>query len=389
MMASDVTQLEFNFIAAIAEVSATEWDALVSDGYPFVRHAFLSALESSGAVATDKGWQAHHLIIRSEGKLLGALPLYLKGHSYGEYVFDWAWADAYQRHGQAYYPKLLSAIPFTPATGPRLLLAAELNLERVSALQNLLVQALQQEARRLAASSVHILFSDADWSKQWQGQGLMQRVGAQYHWFDQGYHDFDGFLASFSSRKRKTLRKERRVVAEQGLVLQRLEGEAISASDWQFFFHCYQLTYAKRSGHGGYLPEDFFRRLAADMPDALVMVVAYHDDKRVAAALNFRGGETLYGRYWGCVREFEFLHFEACYYQGIDYCLANGLRHFDPGAQGEHKIQRGFTPITTYSNHWLAEPAFSEAVARFLEEERIHIDAYLEEAATMLPFKRG
>lgn len=378
--------LALEFVSSLSEIRAAEWDALHDGTYPFVRYAFLAALEQSGAVNEDKGWQPHHLIARHQGQMVAALPLYLKSHSYGEYVFDWAWADAYQRYGRRYYPKLLSAIPFTPATGPRLLLAAGQDAD-----QRLpeLVAGLQDEALARGASSVHLLFPSAAVSNQLQQHSLMQRVGAQYHWFDDGYGDFDGFLASFSSRKRKTVRKERRVVIDQGLSLATLEGDAISEADWQFFFYCYQMTYAKRSGHGGYLPEDFFHRLASDMPDALVMMVAYFEGKRVAAALNVRGGDTLYGRYWGCVREFEFLHFEACYYRGIDYCLANGLTHFDPGAQGEHKIQRGFTPVMTYSNHWLADAAFRDAVGNFLAEERRHIEGYLVDAGEMLPFRKG
>lgn len=379
-------QLQPQYLAAITEIPASQWDALAGHDYPFLRHAFLAALEESDAVSAAKGWQPHHLVMREKGTLVAAMPLYIKSHSYGEYVFDWAWADAYQRHGQVYYPKLVAAIPFTPATGPRLLVAAGADRE---ALLQRVIDALREEAQRVAASSVHILFPHAEESVQWQQGGMLQRVGPQYHWFDEDYGDFEGFLASFSSRKRKTLRRERRRVAEQGLELQILEGAAISAEDWRFFFYCYQLTYAKRSGHGGYLPEDFFLRLARAMPEALVMVMAYHGSERVAAALNFRGSDALYGRYWGCVHEFEFLHFEACYYQGIEYCLRHGLPRFDPGAQGEHKIQRGFTPITTYSNHWLAMPAFSDAVARFLDQERDHINDYLREAAEMLPFRRG
>lgn len=378
--------LALEFVSSLSEIRAAEWDALHDGTYPFLRYAFLAALEQSGAVNEDKGWQPHHLIARHQGQMVAALPLYLKGHSYGEYVFDWAWADAYQRYGRRYYPKLLSAIPFTPATGPRLLLAEGQDADQ---LLPELVTGLQDEALARGAASVHLLFPSEAVSNQLQQHNLMQRVGAQYHWFDDGYGDFDGFLASFSSRKRKTVRKERRVVIDQGLSLATLEGDAISEADWQFFFYCYQMTYAKRSGHGGYLPEDFFHRLASDMPDALVMMVAYFEGKRVAAALNFRGGDTLYGRYWGCVREFEFLHFEACYYRGIDYCLANGLTHFDPGAQGEHKIQRGFTPIMTYSNHWLADGAFRDAVGNFLAEERRHIEGYLVDAGEMLPFRKG
>lgn len=378
--------LQLEFVNTIADVGAEAWNKAAGCDYPFTRYEFLHALESSGAVAKDKGWQAHHLVIYRDAQLIGVMPLYIKSHSYGEYVFDWSWADAYQRHGRLYYPKLLSAIPFTPATGPRLCLVDEGDRGE---LMTELASKLPAHAKDIGASSLHILFSRAEMATIWAQEGLLQRIGPQYHWYDRNYGDFEGFLAAFSSRKRKSLRKERRVVAEQGLTLKVLSGAEVSAAQWQFFFNCYQLTYAKRSGHGGYLPEAFFTELAATMPENLVMVLASHGDEPVAAALNFRDKHTLYGRYWGCIREYEFLHFEACYYQGIEYCLREGLRHFDPGAQGEHKIQRGFTPILTYSNHWLADTDFSQAVQRFLEEEHLHIGHYLREASEMLPFKKA
>lgn len=378
--------LELEFVDSIVDIGAEAWNSAAGCDYPFTRYEFLHALEASGAVSEDRGWQPHHLVIRRSEQLVGVMPFYIKTHSYGEYVFDWSWADAYQRHGRSYYPKLLSAIPFTPATGPRLCLVDE--SER-SSIMAILAKALPAHAKELGASSVHILFSRAEVANTWSQEGLMQRIGPQYHWYDRNYGDFDGFLAAFSSRKRKGLRKERRVVLEQGLSLQVLPGAEVSAEQWRFFFHCYQLTYAKRSGHGGYLPETFFTELAATMPEQLVMVLASHGDEPVAVALNFRDQHTLYGRYWGCIREYEFLHFEACYYQGIEYCLQEGLRHFDPGAQGEHKIQRGFTPILTYSNHWLVDADFSAAVQRFLDEEHLHIGDYLRQASEMLPFKQA
>ncbi len=378
--------LDVEFISAISVLGSAQWNAIAGLDYPFTRYEFLHALETSGAVAADKGWQPHHIVVRREADIIAVMPLYIKTHSYGEYVFDWSWAEAYQRHGRPYYPKLLAAIPFTPATGPRLCVADEAEREEV---MQALASVLPAHAKEMNASSVHILFSKPEISALWQQQGFMQRSGPQYHWFDQEYGDFEGFLASFSSRKRKTLRKERRVVADQNLDLQVLVGSEISSAQWRFFFHCYQMTYAKRSGHGGYLPEAFFTQLAETMPEHLVMVLASHEGEAVAVALNFRDQHTLYGRYWGCVREYEFLHFEACYYQGIEYCLREGLRHFDPGAQGEHKIQRGFTPISTYSNHWLADEDFSVAVAKFLKDEKLHIAQYLREASEMLPFRRG
>lgn len=378
--------LELQFIDSIHRVAAEEWDAVAGDDYPFLQHAFLAALEDSGATTAETGWLPQHLVIREGGALCGLLPLYIKSHSYGEYVFDWAWADAYRRHGLEYYPKLLSAIPFTPATGPRLCLRDHLEAD---ALYTAVVEQLQRRAEQLGASSAHILFPGVNDAERWQRAGLLQRVGPQYHWFNRGYQCFDDFLATFSSRKRKNLRKERRTVADQGLRLERLPGSDVSESQWRFFFHCYQMTYAKRSGHGGYLSEAFFQAIARSMADRLLLVLAYEGDVPVAAALNFQGADTLFGRYWGCIREYDFLHFEACYYQGIEHCIEQGLSKFDPGAQGEHKIQRGFEPITTYSQHWLADASFSDAVARFLHTEQRHIAEYLQEAAQALPFKQG
>ena len=378
--------LELQFIDSIHRVAADEWNAVAGDDYPFLQHTFLAALEDSGATTAETGWLPQHLVIREGGVLCGLLPLYIKSHSYGEYVFDWAWADAYRRHGLEYYPKLLSAIPFTPATGPRLCLRDDLEAD---ALYSVVVEQLQRRAEQLGASSAHILFPDVNDAERWQRAGLLQRVGPQYHWFNRGYQGFDDFLATFSSRKRKNLRKERRTVADQGLRLERLSGSDVSESQWRFFFHCYQMTYAKRSGHGGYLSEAFFQAVARSMADRLLLVLAYEGDVPVAAALNFQGADTLFGRYWGCIREYDFLHFEACYYQGIEHCIEQGLSKFDPGAQGEHKIQRGFEPITTYSQHWLADASFSDAVARFLHTEQRHIAEYLQEAAQALPFKQG
>ncbi|MGJ8687853.1 MAG: GNAT family N-acetyltransferase [Spongiibacteraceae bacterium] len=376
--------LELEYLESIAEIGPAQWNAISGIDYPFTRYEFLWALEQSGAVGGKSGWQSQHLIVRRGGDVVGVMPLYIKSHSYGEYVFDWSWAEAYQRHGLPYYPKLVAAIPFTPATGPRLCVR---DGEDMAVLIAELALALPKRVAEIGASSLHILFSSRAIASQWQAAGMLGRTGPQYHWYNRGYRDFDEFLTSFTSRKRKSLKKERRIVREQGLSLQALSGEQVSAEQWQFFFHCYQLTYAKRSGHGGYLAESFFTELARTIPEQMLLVMAYHEGKPVAAALNFRDSSTLYGRYWGCLQEFEYLHFEACYYQGIEYCLQEGLARFDPGAQGEHKIQRGFEPIKTYSNHWLADANFSAAVARFLDEEADHIDSYIADAAKALPFR--
>ncbi|MGK0499204.1 MAG: putative N-acyltransferase [Oceanicoccus sp.] len=382
--------MRLSFIDSITAISAAAWNEITGIDYPFTRHEFLAALELSNASVADSGWQAHHLLAHDDNdQLIAVMPLYLKFHSYGEYVFDWAWSDAYKRHNVEYYPKLLSAIPFTPATGPRLCIK---DGEDKMALYPQISQQLLAHAKQINVSSLHILFPQQAAKESFQAQGLSPRRGVQYHWFNQGYSSFSDFVASFSSRKRKNLNKERRQVTEQGLRLEIIEGPNISADSWRRFFHFYQLTYAKRSGHGGYLNKDFFERLAATMPEQLVLVLAYdeqHGEEAIAGALNFRDSKTLYGRYWGCIVEHEFLHFEACYYQGIEYCIAKGLQRFDPGAQGEHKIQRGFTPTETWSNHWIANPEFRHAIDDFLERDNDGISQYIEDAQKMLPFKKS
>jgi uncharacterized protein len=383
---SGAGRFSVEFIPSLGQVAADEWDAVAGSDYPFLRHAFLHGLEHSGCTTADTGWQPYHALLRDAGELLAVLPLYLKSHSYGEYVFDWSWAEAWQRSGLAYYPKLVSAIPFTPATGPRLACAGDL---APSTAWPLLLQAIGELAQREGLSSWHLLFPDRETSQVLQDLGLPQRLATQFHWFNRDYPDFDAFLATFSSRKRKNLRRERARVAEQGLTLERLRGAQISAAHWAQFHRLYQLTYAKRSGHGGYLTRGFFTEVAPTLGEQVMMVVAHWRGQVVAAALYFCSGSTLYGRYWGCEREFDCLHFEACYYQGIEFCLEQGLSRFDPGAQGEHKIQRGFTPVYTYSNHWIAEAQLAAAVADFTRREARHVAQYREDAAALLPFRRG
>lgn len=276
----------------------------------------------------------------------------------------------------------MSAIPYTPATGPRLSLLPEFNSDT---LRSQVFTELKRDCAE-QASSLHVLFPAEHELPGWQGAS--ERVAAQFHWFNRGYTSFEDFLATFSSRKRKSLRRERRRVAEQGITLRRIEGPEISDAQWSFFYHCYQMTYAKRSGHGGYLNEAFFCELGRTMPEQLLLVLAERGGQSVAAALNFKDSQTLYGRYWGCIVEVECLHFEACYYQGIEYCLAHGLQRFDPGAQGEHKIQRGFDPVETCSRHWIVDERFRRAIDHFLEEEAVSMAAYLQDARAFLPFRQ-
>jgi len=385
-MVHAVPQVDFTaeFLTSLEQIPAAQWNAITGTDYPFLRHEFLYGLEKTACTTAGTGWQPCHLLLRRGSEVAAVMPLYLKSHSYGEYVFDWSWADAWRQSGLPYYPKLVTAIPFTPATGPRLCAAPG---EDADQCLRAAVDAVQQLARQRHISSWHLLFPEDAVNQKLLDAGLHRRAATQFHWFNDGYGSFEDFLATFNSRKRKALNKERRRVAEQGLVLKTLTGADIGIQEWEQFYHFYQLTYAKRSGHGGYLSREFFVETAAGMGDQVIMVLAYDDAKAVAGALYFRSSDTLYGRYWGCAREYDCLHFEACYYQGIEYCIAHKLARFDPGAQGEHKIQRGFRPITTWSNHWIANPRLAAAVGDFTRREAQHNEEYRQAAAQLLPFK--
>lgn len=376
--------MQIEFISSIHEVTAEQWNQLCTSDYPFIRHEFFAALEDSGSTCEQSGWQPHHLVLRDNQQVQLVIPLFIKTHSYGEYIFDWSWADAYHRHGLDYYPKLINAIPFTPCYGERWLCASSVQL---STYLPLIITALQQECRRLSASGWHCLFPDEQLNQQLSAQGIYTRVGCQFHWFNRNYASFDDFLATMTSRKRKTINKERRSAQAQGFEFIVKEGAAISTTDWDFFYRVYRHTYAKLSGHNGYLTRAFFHQLGAQLANHTVMICAEREQTPIAAALYLRDSTRLYGRYWGCLAEFEFLHFETCYYQGIDYAIANKLTRFDGGAQGEHKIQRGFEPIATYSNHWLAQPDFYSAVKHFLKEEQQGVAQYMLDAQSHLPFK--
>lgn len=376
--------LKFEFVSSIEQINAEQWNQLNTSGYPFIQYAFLQALEQSGSATEENGWQPHHLIVRDGSDIIATAPLYLKTHSYGEYVFDWAWAEAYQRHGFRYYPKLLNAIPFTPVTGPRILVSKQQNK---SAIEILTVEQLTEEAKRLNLSSVHSLFTEARVSKNITSDVFMQRRSVQFQWFNRDYTDFDHFLTSFASRKRKNVKKERKKVVDADINIIQLVGSDITTSHMNTFYHCYQQTYLKRSGHGGYLTRSFFDMLLATMPDNLMLVIAQRQGVNLAAALYLKDDSTLYGRYWGALEDVDGLHFECCYYQGIDFCIQNKLNSFNPGTQGEHKIMRGFEPIFCYSNHWIAHPDFERAIRQFLDDEEPHISSYKEQAETLLPFK--
>lgn len=382
--------LQASFSTAIGEIAPDTWDGLFAAANPFVRHAFLRALEDSGSVCSETGWQPLHLTLFRDGKAVAVMPLYLKSHSYGEFVFDWAWAEAYRRNGLEYYPKLVSAIPFSPVTGPRIGLAP--GVEPAEVLPAVLA-AVRDLASQLGVSGWHLLFPDAALQAQLDAAGctagLLRREDVQFHWVNRAYAGFDDFLASLRSSRRKNLRRERRRVAAQGVTLERVTGDGISQRHWQGFYRCYRATYEKRSGHGGYLNQDFFTRLLGAMRDRLLLVTAQRDSRLVGSALFLFDRQSLYGRYWGALENIDCLHFEACFYQGIEFCIERGLSLFDPGTQGEHKLMRGFEPARTVSCHWLADPRFQAALAGWLQRERQGVSAYEDSARDFLPFRRG
>ncbi|QZI69204.1 GNAT family N-acetyltransferase [Pseudomonas protegens] len=367
---------------SLSAVDPVQWDGLLKDGQPFVRHAFLSALEDSGSLGARSGWQAEHLLHVQDGRLLAALPSYRKWHSYGEYVFDHGWADACARAGIDYYPKLLTAVPFSPVSGARVLAATQADAFE-------LLKSLPGYLEIEGLSSAHINFTD-DFSDQAleQQPGWLQRLGCQFHWQNRGYRDFQDFLDALSSRKRKQMRKEREQVAGQGFDFQWFEGHELDEALWDFVYACYANTYAVRR-QSPYLTRAFFSLLAERMPEAIRVVLAKQGGRPVAMAFSLVGGDSFYGRYWGCLAEFDRLHFETCFYQGMDYAIAQGLQRFDAGAQGEHKLIRGFEPVITRSWHYLRHPGLNAAVQDFLQQERVGIRAYAEEARDALPYRQA
>ncbi len=360
------------------------WNHLVGDDYPFLRHEFLLALEASGCVSRQTGWQPMHVLVMDNNQLLAAMPLYLKTHSRGEFVFDNQWAYAYQQHGGNYYPKWLTAIPFTPCQGLRIAIDDDADqLEIIS----LLVKFIKIKSQEDTISSWHCLFPIKSQMEVLKALGMAIREGVQFQWFNKGYRTFDDFLGTLSSSKRKMLKKERRKVAEQGIEMIQLSGKQVTEQQWQVFYDFYRMTYLKH-GMPPYLNLDFFLMCGETMREQLLLVFALKDGVYVGAALSFIGGDTLYGRYWGCLEEYHVLHFEACYYQGLDYCIASGLQRFDSGAQGEHKIARGFEPVTTHSAHWFQDDHFAKAVDHFLLREKAMVSVYKDDAANYLPFKK-
>ena len=366
----------------LAEIAPARWDALLgNDPQPFVRHAFLSSLEDSGSVGGRTGWRAQHQLLESvAGEAVAALPLYRKTHSNGEYVFDWAWADACHRAGIEYYPKLLCAVPFSPVTGARLLGDREAAGQLLDELSEALVEQ--------GYSGLHVNFTQPDADAVFRGrEGWLERIGCQFHWHNRGYRDFQDFLDSLTSRKRKQLRKEREQVMGQGIAFEWREGHQLSETEWDFVYACYANTYHVR-GQAPYLTRDFFSLLAERMPASIRVVLAEQNGRPVAMAFSLIGGDGLYGRYWGCLDAFDRLHFETCFYQGIEQAIAAGLSRFDAGAQGEHKLIRGFEPVITRSWHYLAHPGLRAAVSDFLAQERLGVLRYAEAAREALPYRQ-
>ena len=380
--------LSIQALSGIDDVAAAEWDACAGTDNPFVRHAFLAALEQSGSASSATGWQPCHLAIRDAGgRLLAAAPLYLKGHSYGEYVFDWSWAQAYQQAGGRYYPKLQCAVPFTPVTGPRLLVRPG---EDQAGLRRMLAGAMVELARRTGASSVHVTFPTEGDFAQLGEAGYLLRLGSQYHWENRGYGCFDDFLNDLASRKRKAIRKEREAVARHGITLVTLVGDDIKARHWDVFHRFYQATVDRKWGQA-YVNRAFFDLLSAsELGGDVVLVWAEADGRPLGAAFNMSGGKTLYGRTWGGdAGAVPFLHFEACYYRAIEFAIAQGLTRVEAGAQGEHKLSRGYLPAATYSAHWIADSGLRGAVARFVNQERPLIEADIAQQTEEGPFRQA
>lgn len=366
----------------INQIDVHEWTRLFGNE-PFTRHAFLYALEQSHCVNKETGWQPQHLAIYEADKLVALAPGYLKSHSYGEYVFDWAWAEAYEQHGLAYYPKWLSGVPFSPIEGQRIAIA-HTNTQSV---YEYIKKQLNLTSVEQGWSGWHANFCPKVQAQALCTDDIMQRVGVQFQWFNKGFKTFDDFLNTLTARKRKTLKKERAKIAQQNITIEWLQGSHLSPETMQLFCEFYQSTYLKRSGHLGYLNIEFFTLLQALMGDQLIIMLAKKDNKIVAATLSLQGKNTLYGRYWGASEEIDSLHFELCYYQGIEFAIKHNLHCFHSGAQGEHKIPRGFEPVFTYSSHYIVEPDFRAAINDYLKRERQHMTIYKTQCADLLPFK--
>ena len=380
-----MSNFSVRFFSSAQTLGKSAWQAFFDAAVdPFTSYEFIDALEQTGCASARTGWQAHHLALYHKQELVGLALGYIKSHSYGEYVFDWAIAEAYETHGYDYYPKWLCAAPFTPVTGARLALSNSVNkTQALAAIRT----ALDEQAQQLGWSGWHINFCSQAQAEQLQEQGLARRTTVQFQWHNPGYRDFDEFCRQLKARKRKNITKERAAVAEAGLRIEVASGNEISLAHMQALSAFYQRTYLKRSGHLGYLNGDFFTRLKQSISEQLVVISAYDGEQMVAASLFLRGQDTLYGRYWGCLEHYDRLHFELCYYQGIEYCIKQGLAHFNGGAQGEHKLARGFTPLLTHSCHRFINSPFTAAIDDFIIRETRQYSLYLQQCAGLSPYK--
>lgn len=377
--------MKLTVINSLAEVGAAEWNRLNPTGDPFLSHEFLYGLETHNCLQ-PQGWYTSHFALRdSDGRLFAAMPLYLRTNSYGEFVFDWAWADAYERAGGSYYPKFVSAIPFTPATGNRVLAA---NAHDTAIAAPAMIGAAVELLGHNNASSLHCLFPDTEQAQLFKGLDMLIRVGCQFHWFNRGYESFDGFLQALNSKRRKQIKRERRLANAPGISIEVLYGDAVTPAHWAVFHKFYCSTFYRKWGEPR-LTESFFRYLSETMPNAPLLVLAKYEGDYVAGSFSMRGVDTLYGRHWGCSQHFKQLHFELCYYQTIEFCIAQGLNKFDAGAQGEHKITRGFDPVKTWSAHWISDPVFRDAIADFLRRETRHIEQYIEDLSAHRAYKKA
>ena len=384
-----MTKIRPRLYESASAIGAAIWDLLANPEarampHPFTRHAFFAALEESGSATTETGWQAAHLLLERDGAPVALLPLYLKSHSYGEYVFDHGWADAFERAGGRYYPKLQASVPFTPASGRRLLIAAG---EDEVETGKLLLQAAESAVEQFRASSLHITFmTESEWNLA-GSRGFLRRTDKQFHWDNRGYESFDAFLGDLSSSKRKNLRKERAAVTAEGISFEWLSGPDLTESVWDAFFECYTVT-GSQKWNAPYLTREFFSRVGHSMGEQILLIMARQNGRYIAGALNFFDDTTLYGRNWGCIGYVPFLHFEACYYQAIDFAISKGLARVEAGAQGGHKLLRGYLPRPTFSAHYIAHPGLRRAVADYLETERAAVAEHIEELMDQAPFRK-